>query len=57
MKNGAFILGGVAGGIVGMVMSGVWFMAGAICCYGLFERDKIKNQNNSKPAELLEEEM
>lgn len=57
MKNGAFILGGVAGGIVGMVMSGVWFMAGAICCYGLFERDKFKNQNNNKPAELLEEEM
>lgn len=55
MKNGAFVVGGVIGGIVGLAMSGVWFMVGAVVCYGLFEKDKMKKE--TKPVELLEEEM
>ena len=30
MKNNLFVLGGVVGGIVGMVMSAVWFSAGLV---------------------------
>ena len=28
MKNSLFVLGGVVGGVVGMVMSAAWFVAG-----------------------------
>lgn len=30
MKSNLFVLGGVVGGIVGMVMSAVWFIAGLV---------------------------
>lgn len=54
MKNGAFVVGGVMGGIVGMVMSGVWFMVGAVCCYGLFERAKEEAKKEKEPYEPLD---
>lgn len=30
MKNNLFVLGGVVGGVAGMVMSAVWFVAGVV---------------------------